>query len=332
MERKSLAMFVSMGLVFGLTFAAWSEQLNPLVSYSKTIKGMGSQSYALRFSLWDAESGGNMLWQEEKTLKATRSVIQTYFGEENTIEWIDFSHALWVQVEKKLHNGTYIQIGERDELSGVAYAMWALTPAGPKGDKGDTGDKGDKGDKGDVGPQGVQGPTGLMGPIGPQGPQGYQGLQGVAGPQGPVGPQGVPGPPGGGVQVFDANGQFLGIFQGYDGGWFILFHPTLSRSVGLNDGTGEVGQAGDLSFESDNCTGIPYMSAAASHRVLLYKGKTYGGEKAPPESRQMKSYSNWFTGACGPTSGPPGARPVVKAIEITLPFSTPVALPLEFRY
>ena len=335
MKHKNLTKLVLMVVMFWFVSVSWATPLKPVLFYSKAAKGMFNKTFTFRFSFWDAETGGNKMWEEEKTLKTRISVINTYLGEVNSLQGVDFSQALWVQVEIRQKDGTYKLVGERDGLTGVPYAMWALTLAGPKGDKGDTGDKGDKGDKGDVGPQGVQGP---MGPIGPQGPQGYQGPQGVQGPQGPIGPtgpqgpQGIPGPPNGGVQIFDANGQYLGIANGIESGALqTIIIPSMSRSVTLDPGTGNVSTGWDLLFESDNCTGIPYFGSGASYIVILYLGKTYGGEKGIPESRVMVSHSHFITGSCI-TMTPPLPVFVVRAIEISLPFSTPAALPLEFRY
>jgi hypothetical protein len=194
-----------------------SEPINPAIFYSKTGTGLGTKSYTLKFSFWDAEMEGNKTWEEEKTLKTKNSMIETYLGETTSLLpeqedklscGVNFSQALWVQVEKKLPDGTYVQIGERDELPVVPYAMYALTPAGPQGDKGDKGDQGPKGDtggagaqgpKGDTGtpgPQGVQGPKGETGGAGAQGPKGDTGARGLQGVQGPKGETGATGAPG----------------------------------------------------------------------------------------------------------------------------------------
>ena len=323
MGRKSLGMFVSLVLMFWLVSPIWSAPMKPVLSYSKVTTGMGNKSYTIRFSLWDADESGNMVWGEEKTLTTKKSVINTYLGEVNSLQGVDFSQALWVQVEIREKDGTYKLVGERDELTGVPYAMWALTPAGPKGDKGDTGDKGDVGS---------QGPQGVQGPMGPQGPQGYQGPQGIHGPQGPVGPtgpqgsQGIPGPPGGGVQVFDANGHYLGISDGFP---YIIIQ-SLSRRTSLDIVTGNISWEATLNFETTDCTGTPYFGANAEYEVLSLLGKIYGGEKMTPEPHTISSYID--ERATCYTIAPYGPLHMVRAIEITLPFSTPVALPLEFRY
>jgi len=177
MRKKSLATIFFVGMVFWFISSAWSEPIKPSVFYSKVEKGLGNKTYTFRFSLWDAETGGNKVWEEEKVLKTKSSVINTYLGEVNSLEGVNFGQALWVQVEKKETDGTYVQVGGMDELMGVPYAMWALTPLGPQGPKGD------KGDKGDTGPQGPKGDTGATGPMGAQGPQGPVGATGPIGPQ-----------------------------------------------------------------------------------------------------------------------------------------------------
>ena len=96
MKTKSLATVVFVGVVFWLMSPAWSEPIKPLISYSKVEKGLGNKTYTFRFSLWDAETGGNMVWEEEKTLTTKKSTISTLLGDVNSIDGVDFSQALWV--------------------------------------------------------------------------------------------------------------------------------------------------------------------------------------------------------------------------------------------
>ncbi len=122
-------------------------------------------------------------------------------------------------------------------------------PQGQKGDKGDTGATGEQGltgDKGDKGDAGAIGPQGPPGEVGPEGPQGIAGLDGIDGlhcwdlngnyacdlPDEDKNDdeecnvsdcQGQPGV--GAIQVYDANGQYLGIHASSDG----IYIPSLEK-------------------------------------------------------------------------------------------------------
>jgi hypothetical protein len=76
--------------VFWFVSLTWSEPIKPVIFYSKTERGVGSKSYPLRFSLWDAETGGNRVWEEEKTLTTKSPVINTYLGEANSLSYTRF--------------------------------------------------------------------------------------------------------------------------------------------------------------------------------------------------------------------------------------------------
>ena len=108
--------------VFCLGSSLWSEPISPAIFYSKTDKKLGSKSCILKFSLWDAETGGNRVWEEEKPLMTKNSTINTYLGEitsirpteeDNPSSGVNFSQALWVQVERQLSDGSYVEVGER---------------------------------------------------------------------------------------------------------------------------------------------------------------------------------------------------------------------------
>jgi N-acetylneuraminic acid mutarotase len=196
--RRGSIFAIGTGLLIGiLCFSpvVWAEPVVKEIYFSK-LTTLGNGTFTLKFNLWDLEEGGNKLWEEEKTIKlafADKKTVRTYLGEINPLDGVDFSKQLWVQVEKKEKNGTYTQIGARDMLGVVPYALWALSPGavqgapGPQGPMGPSGPPGPQGPKGDIGAAGPQGPQGQIGPQGPEGPQGLQGTKGDKGDPGPPG-------------------------------------------------------------------------------------------------------------------------------------------------
>jgi len=84
MKSRGLAMFILIAAVLCFVSASWGVPLGRrFCPIQKAAKGTGNKTYTFRFSLWDAETGGNKVWEEEKVLKTKSSVISTYLGEVN---------------------------------------------------------------------------------------------------------------------------------------------------------------------------------------------------------------------------------------------------------
>ena len=170
--------------------AALAASVDLYLPYQKTLTTQLTTSkktttVQVTFSLWDARTGGNELWHEQKGISADRSttIITTMLGDTEPLPEADFNQQMWVEVDA---NGrTY---GSRDMLRLVPYALWSAT--------GNAGAQGPAGPTGPQGPQGAQGQTGAIGPNGPAGPAGPTGPAGPAGATGPQGPQGEQGPTG----------------------------------------------------------------------------------------------------------------------------------------
>jgi hypothetical protein len=204
--KKMLLSLISLViLLLGFVAISNGEPVAKEIFYTKSTTLPYPGTYTLRFSFWDSLVGGSEVWWEEKTLELKGPRIKTYLGDANPLDEVDFSMQLWVQVEKKKKDGSYVVLGSRNTFPLVPYAAWATNPAGqtgPQGPEGPMGPVGPQGVPGPVGPEGPPGPQGLAGPIGPQGSQGPQGPMGPEGPQGlqgPEGPQGLPGINGNGV-------------------------------------------------------------------------------------------------------------------------------------
>lgn len=142
-----------------------------------------------------------------------------------------------------------------DSQPGQSPDSWITLGSNVQGPKGDTGPQGQKGDPGvqgpvgAIGPIGPKGPEGIQGVAGPSGPQGVPGINGETGPRGPTGPQGARGATGspGGINVFDARGQYLGLMAGSSDQVLI---PSTSYLAQLSSGEPQsnTGDVSDLSF------------------------------------------------------------------------------------
>ncbi|HXX33803.1 MAG TPA: hypothetical protein VEM15_04930, partial [Thermodesulfobacteriota bacterium] len=145
----SVVMATGLTLLF-IAILAQAEPVQKVIPYSKKVP-ISFFKIAYRFSLWDAETGGNELWSEEKELKERGGLLTTDLGDTVPLDSVDFSQQLYVQVEREVR-GNFILIGTRDTFYIAPYAIWAASPAGPKGDTGATGATGPQG------PAGAQGP------------------------------------------------------------------------------------------------------------------------------------------------------------------------------
>jgi len=121
--------FIGIVMASGLTllFIAVLAQAGPvekLIPYSKKVPASYSE-ITYRFSLWDAETGGNELWSEEKQLKVSGGHVTTELGGTVPLDSVDFSQQLYVQVEREI-KGSFKVVGTRDTFYVAPYAMGNL--------------------------------------------------------------------------------------------------------------------------------------------------------------------------------------------------------------
>jgi hypothetical protein len=126
MKRRLFVVSVLMVLVWATV--AWGEPIAKEIYYQKKTTLAYPATHTLRFGLYDTpdvESGAPPVWEEEKPVKLTSALIKTYLGDTIPLDPSDFSEQLWVQVEKKKKDGTYVLIGkagaERDKLLASPY-------------------------------------------------------------------------------------------------------------------------------------------------------------------------------------------------------------------
>jgi len=141
--------------------------------------------------------------------------------------------------------------------------------------------------------------------------------------------------------LYDAGGQFLGIPMGA-----AFYIPSLNKFAVLEAGNVDQGAdlaPGELFYATADCTGTPYLipewylalggnSGALAHQfVQRVRGKHY--VPGAPLAESVALFSVWRGPypeyGCAPFTDTAFAG--FPAVEVTLPFTTPVALPLDLR-
>lgn len=172
---------------------------------------IANQNTMVRFSILDAISGGNQLYQETQTKTTNQfGLINAEVGKGspstgspafNSINWATGSVYLQVEVDVTGSGNAFTNMGTTQLLS-VPYALYAeksggtSSNTGPTGPTGPTGAQGITGPTGAAGTNGTNGATGPKGDTGPTGAAGTNGSNGVTGPKGDTGATGATGPTG----------------------------------------------------------------------------------------------------------------------------------------
>ena len=201
------------------------------------------------------------------------------------------------------------------------------------------GPKGDTGPVGPTGSQGEQGLQGLKGDTGDTGPQGLQGEQGIQGEVGPMGPQGPTGTSTGGLHLYDANNQDLGIFLYAEGGATKTFLPTFNKTInfisndvsGLNVNTliGDV--QGKIYYDQLFCSGTAFLKNPSAllgiQKLTGTPNKYYRTINNTAAIRTSLSYNNGII--C--VNSQSFSSWSIAVEQINLPFNEPVVWPLSIQ-
>ncbi len=150
------------------------------------------------------------------------------------------------------------------------------------------------------------------------------------------------------IKVYDANGQVLGIVTTYDGSNDTIYSPTLARFIYLRIGDqsydGTFSPNGSANYQSTNCTGTPYINTdqtTAFNTLFAGPDNFYiVPNSETPTTITTNSVQYWDSihnqYSCCPsttcTFGSPSTIQAYQLHQVTLPFSVPLALPLQFKY
>lgn len=158
-----------------------------------------NESLTLVFTIYDAASGGEVLWTESHEVAFDDGYFSVELGSDEPLDTSVFDGS---KVFLGVKVGADPEMTPRAPVGSVPYAVMAGDVTGDINptsvsiggttvidENGQwTGDA-----TGLIGPQGAPGPAGPAGPAGPEGPEGPTGPEGPAGPPGPVGATGATG-------------------------------------------------------------------------------------------------------------------------------------------
>lgn len=137
--KKTLS-FLTILLVFLLTSSLRAGDVDKYIYYEKKTNLYYPKKYTFRFSLWNDPTStdpASMVWSEEKEITLTTAKIRTYLGDTTSFyndpdNPVNFGQQLYIQVERKKADGTYVVIGTRGKFSVVPYAMGMAYPVKTK--------------------------------------------------------------------------------------------------------------------------------------------------------------------------------------------------------
>jgi len=125
-----MLLFLILALVIGISHAAIPQ----LISYqgklvNSTTGDLLTGSYQMNFSIYNASSGGTLLWNESQTVSVDNGITSTYLGSVITLN-LPFNDSYWLEI--KINNGTgWETLTPRQRLAAAPYAYaaggWYLT-------------------------------------------------------------------------------------------------------------------------------------------------------------------------------------------------------------
>ena len=134
------------------------------------------------------------------------------------------------------------------------------------------------------------------------------------------------------VLVYDNNDQYLGIKEELSESHMSVFIPSIGATINFHYWQDEICEYGNAVFESSDCSGTPYSEGPLPRIFDL--SLTLGGYYKPTYSgKQTFTPGSYYDDNCvcqQNTIMYPNAE-YYPLIQVQIPFTTPIALPLKFK-
>lgn len=130
--KKNFVCLIFAAVILAAAASAWPSPVLRELPYQKTCGSLVSNtSYTFKFSFWNEASGGSQQWWEEKKIKLAGYVLKHNLGSVSPFDMNVLTQQLWVQLERRKADGTYVVIGTRDKLSIAAYSLYSVSTSSP---------------------------------------------------------------------------------------------------------------------------------------------------------------------------------------------------------
>jgi len=127
---KKLSVLFALLICLYLSSNTLAQGIPQTINYQGILKDAAgvvvpNGDYSLTFKLYDAESGGTVLWNETKTINVVGGIINTQLGSVTPIPSATFVGAAWLGITV----GTETELSPRITLTSVPYSMMTMNVA-----------------------------------------------------------------------------------------------------------------------------------------------------------------------------------------------------------
>jgi len=135
-----------------------------------------------------------------------------------------------------------------------------------------------------------------------------------------------------GVHVYDAEGYHVGLLIGFDGSSIMIYLTDVETVFTVDSKTGSAKTA-FVYYESNDCTGKPYVHAGSQYSITKACDTLYTGKRRKPKfmTTQSRLIIEGNKCTCWDHSLESYFTPAVEVAARTVGLYLPIALPLRFQ-
>ena len=136
------------------------------------------------------------------------------------------------------------------------------------------------------------------------------------------------------VRVYDAGDQYLGVLIEYDTTGLKVYVPKVNKVLYISYEDGNIhGINLMLYFTGTGCTGTPYVLSNTIHNYIFEYSSTYYERNTADNCQEITVKSDYhYGGNCDDYEQVKTVCPLIEVQKESLPFTTPITLPIRLDY